>query len=167
MQIFGTAEAGEQKTWLGWCLDMTLPSLSLPSNSQLVEEAHPSQHSQGDRDGDLGSSGKEAEGADNLCWSGQRDRSSLAHLVKASTTVGSRWWQTSSWARRQSKTRGVSRKSPVSVRRWTYQCKRQRIPKLAPSHLQHSSTEQLSPTGLLQSCSTPKQCCESVLKQYQ
>lgn len=30
-----------------------------------MEVAHPSQHSQGDRDGDLGSSGKEGEGADN------------------------------------------------------------------------------------------------------
>lgn len=29
MQVFGMAGVAEQKAWLGWCLDMTLPSWEL------------------------------------------------------------------------------------------------------------------------------------------
>lgn len=95
MQIFGMAGVAEQKSWLGWCLDMTLPSLSLACNLQLVEVAHPSQHSQGDRDRDLGSSGKVGEGADNHLLEWAEGWGSLSPLEKANTTLGSRRWQTS------------------------------------------------------------------------
>lgn len=73
--------------------DPAFPQLGLQPPP--VEVAHPSQHSQGDRDRDLGSSGKVGEGADNHLLEWAEGWGSLSPLEKANTTLGSRRWQTS------------------------------------------------------------------------
>lgn len=122
MQIFSITWAGEQKAWLGWCLDITLPSLLLASSFQLVEVslllAHPSTPSKAEME-TLGAQRVRAREQIITSWSRQRDGSSSSHLAKANTILGSWRWQASLQTRshmgqnsrwRKQNTRGVSRR---------------------------------------------------------